>query len=243
MTSLRVILFDLGSTLIYARDPWPPIYQRADQALAVVLRQAGIDLDPQRFYEDYASFMDAYYSHSRPDNLEPTSFSALRELLIEKGYHDVPDEVLEAALDAEYAITQTNWFLEDDAFPTLQALKAAGFRLGMVSNTSYDKNVQQLVDRHNLRPFFEIIVTSAALGIRKPDRRIFQVALDHFDVPPESAAMIGDTPSADLEGANRLGMFSVWIARRAGSPDPAIRPRATVATLGELPALFQGLPS
>jgi len=236
---IQALLFDLGSTLIYAKDPWPPIYQRADRALAEVLRRAGIHLDPNRFYEDYASFMDAYYSMQDERNIEQTSFSALRELLAKKGYHDVPDEVLMEALDAEYAITQTNWFAEEDAIPTLQTLRKEGYRLGMVSNTSHDKNVQQLVDRFGFRPFFEIIVTSAALGIRKPDRRIFQVALDHFSLTPESVAMVGDTPSADLEGANQLGMYSIWITRRAGGPDPAIQPRATVALLNEIPPLLK----
>lgn len=240
---IQAILFDLGSTLIYAKDPWPPIYRQADRALADVLRRAGIDLDPDRFYEDYTSFMDAYYSMQDEKNIEQTSFSALQELLAEKGYHDIPDAVLLDALDAEYAVTQTNWFAEEDAIPTLQTLRKEGYRLGMVSNTSHDKNVQQLVDRLGFRPFFEIIVTSAALGIRKPDRRIFQVALDHFSLPPDSVAMVGDTPSADLEGANQLGMYSIWITRRAGGPDPAIQPRATVALLNEIPTLLKKIKS
>jgi HAD superfamily hydrolase (TIGR01662 family) len=236
---IHVVLFDLGSTLIYAKDPWPPIYLRADRALAEVLRRARIRFDPQRFFAEHETFMEAYYAKRDGDNTEQTTFTALKSLLAEHGYRKVPDAILLAALDAEYAITQTNWFVEQDALPTLELLRKDGYRLGMISNTSYDKNVQQLVDRLGLRPFFEIVVTSAALGIRKPDRRIFQVALDHFRVHPRGVAMVGDTPSADLEGANRLGMYSVWITRRAGDPDPAIRPRATVSTLAEIPALLK----
>ena len=236
--SIQVVLFDLGSTLIYSRDPWPPIYRQADQALVTVLQRAGIPVTSGGFAEEYESFMDRYYAQRDRGIDEPTSCAVLRELLREKGYPAVPDPVLRDALDAEYAVLQANWFAEEDALETLEALRGRGFQLGMVSNTSDDRNVQQLVDCWGFRPFFEIVVTSAAVGIRKPDRRIFQVALDHFGILPAQAAMVGDTPAADLEGANRLGMFSIWITRRAPHPDPAIRPQASVATLIEIPNLL-----
>jgi HAD superfamily hydrolase (TIGR01549 family) len=240
---IQVVLFDLGSTLIYSREPWPPIYRRADRALVAVLQSAGIPVTPGDFAAEYDTFMDRYYARRDRGGEEPTSYAVLRELLHDNGVPSVPDPVLRAALDAEYAVLQANWHAEEDARPTLEALQARGYRLGMVSNTSDDKNVQQLVDNWGFRPFFEIIVTSAAVGIRKPDERIFQVALNHFGVPPAGAAMVGDMPSADLEGANRLGMFSIWITRRAPDPDPAIRPQASVATLIEIPDLLEQLRS
>ena len=236
--NLQAVLFDLGSTLIYSREPWPPIYRQADRALVAVLQGAGIPVAEGGFAAEYGTFMDLYYARRDLGIGEPTSCAVLRQLLREKGFPSVPDTVLRSALDAEYAVLQTNWYAEEDAIPTLEALQSRGYRLGMVSNTSDDRNVQQLVDRRGLRPFFEIIVTSAAVGIRKPDGRIFQVALDHFGLPPTQVAMVGDTPSADLEGANRLGMFSIWITRRAPDADPAIHPRASVAALLEIPGLL-----
>ena len=116
-----------------------------------------------------------------------------------------------------YSITQQNWYLEADAIPTLKTLREQGYRLGMISNTSDDKNVQQLVDRWELRPFFETIITSAGCGIRKPDERIFRLALDHFGVPPEQVAMVGDLLEADILGANQMGIYSIWITRRVQS--------------------------
>jgi putative hydrolase of the HAD superfamily len=140
-----------------------------------------------------------------------------------------------------YAITQQNWYLETDTIPTLKTLRAHGYRLGMVSNTSDDKNVQQLVDRWELRPFFEKIVTSAGCGFRKPDQRIFRLVLDHFGVPPEQVAMVGDSPEADILGANQLGIYSIWITRRASPPEEgelSIQPQAVIPTLDLLPGLL-----
>jgi putative hydrolase of the HAD superfamily len=126
--------------------------------------------------------------------------------------------------------------LEHDAIHTLAAIRRGGYRLGAISNTSDDKNVQQLIDRWGLRGYFEQIVTSAGCGIRKPDPAIFRLALDHFRVRPRAAAMIGDTPEADIMGANGLGMYAIWITRRSEKTDPApARPDAVVRTLEEVP--------
>ena len=185
--------------------------------------------------------MDRYYAERGTSTIEKTTFSALRELLEQKGFQDVPAPVVRAALDAMYSFTRQNWYLEADAFPTLTTLREKGYRLGMISNTSYDEDVQQLVDRWKLRPFFEIIITSAACGIRKPDRHIFQLALDYFKVPPEQTVMVGDTPEADILGANQMGIYSIWITRRAQVPEEgqlAIQPQAVISTLDQIPDLL-----
>ena len=235
------IFFDLGSTLVYSKDPWPPIYEQADLALVNVLERAGIKIDPAGFYAEFGGFIRAYYDRSAEDNLEKTTFILLREMLTRKGFRDIPEPVLRAALEALYAVTQTNWYLEEDAISTLEKLKSDGYRLGMISNTSDDRNVQRIVDRWGLRPFFETIITSATLGIRKPDRRIFQVALEYFHVQPIETVMIGDTLNADVLGANELGIFSIWIMRRVQVPnetDLKIQPKAIVTTLAQIPDLL-----
>lgn len=242
--SLEVAFFDLGSTLIYAKDPWPPIFVRADQELVKVLQRAGIPIDSQTFYDDFGTFIDAYYAQRNEDHVERTSFAALHDLLTEKGYAHLPKPVLRAALDAMYSVTRGNWYAEDDAIPTLAALKAQGYRLGMISNASDDANVQYQVDQWGFRPYFDFVITSAACGIRKPHPRIFQIALDYFKIQPEQAVMIGDTLSADVLGANQLGMYSIWITRRVElPPDGAldIQPQAIISNLKDLPVLLESI--
>jgi HAD superfamily hydrolase (TIGR01662 family) len=243
---LITILFDLGSTLIYSKDPWPPIFREADRALADVLQESGIPLDSESLYTEFGGFLDAYYAERGDSTLEKTTAVSLREFLAGKGFQDVPEKTIRAALDAMYAVTQQNWYLEEDALSCLETLRQRGYRLGMISNTSDDKNVQQLIDQRGLRPYFEYIVTSAGCGIRKPEGRIFQMALDHFQVRPEAAAMVGDTLDADILGANRMGIYSIWITRRAGFQEEgelAIQPQAVVASLGEIPSLLEEIES
>jgi putative hydrolase of the HAD superfamily len=241
LSDLKVIFFDLGSTLIYSKDPWPPIYKQADRALVEILQQAGIPLEVNHFSSEFETFLDSYYARRGAGTLEKTTFSLLGELLEQHGFQDIQVSVVSAALDAMYSITQKNWYLETDAIPTLKMLHEQGYRLGMISNTSDDRNVQQLVDRCGLRSYFDTILTSAGCGIRKPDERIFHLALDSFGVPPQQAAMVGDTLEADILGANQLGIYSIWITRRTEIPDEGelkIQPQAVITTLDQLPGLL-----
>jgi putative hydrolase of the HAD superfamily len=237
---IQVVFFDLGSTLIYAGDPWANFFRLGDAALVAVLRRAGIPLTGETLYEEYGTFLDQVYAQYAPaDNTERTAFFVLREILIKKGYRNIPDAILRSALEALYAVTNRNWYAEEDAIPTLTALRDAGYRLGLISNTSDDAHVQHLVDENGFRPYFEFVITSAGFGIRKPDRRIFQAALDHFRVQPDAAAMVGDTLQADVLGANDMGLYSIWITRRAAGSNPAIIPQATVTALHEIPTLLE----
>jgi FMN phosphatase YigB (HAD superfamily) len=101
-----------------------------------------------------------------------------------------------------------------------------------------------LVDRCELRPYFDVILTSAGCGIRKPDEHIFHLALDFFGLPAEQTAMVGDMLEADILGANQLGMYSIWITRRAEVPEEGelkIQPQAIITALDQVPDLLGDL--
>jgi HAD superfamily hydrolase (TIGR01549 family) len=244
ITMIKVVFFDLGSTLVYSSAPWQPFYERADRALVDVLRNNHVDIDPAGFYNEFGGFVRAYYEERPNDNYEQTTFSLLKNVLSQKGFKNIPELILRSALEAMYAVTQQNWFLEDDAKSTLETLISAGFCLGLISNTSDDNNIQKILDQWELRSYFETIVTSAALGIRKPDIRIFKIALDQMHIQPASSAMVGDTLEADVLGANLAGIYSIWLTRRAHLPEDGnlpIQPQAVVSSLCQIPDLLHEL--
>ncbi len=237
---LRVILFDLGGTLIYEKGPWDPIFPRADLALWTVLRAAGVTIEPRVLYGESDNLFSMYYMLHRGDLREPTSAGVLDELLQKKGYH-LSKETLRAAMHAMYAVTQENWLPEEDALSTLRDLNQRGYRVGLISNAADDDNTQALVDKGMFRPYLEYIVSSAAFGLRKPHPRIFRSALEYFHVSPEEALMVGDNFEADIVGARGAGMQSIWIKRRlpdAVHEPTAVEPDAVVSTLGEIPGLL-----
>ena len=222
---------------MYDKDPWPPFFPRADNALWEVLYSAGVTLKPADLYGKFDNLFELYYAKREPELEEPTTFTVLEELLRQKGYR-LPDTTISTALRAMYAVTQSNWYPETDAAPTLEILRSEGFRIGFVSNGADDENTQVLIDKAGLRKYAEFIISSAALGLRKPHRAIFEAALDYFQLKPDETVMVGDTLEADVLGANRMGMASIWITRRAQvDPDQenSIKPSLTVDTLSEIP--------
>jgi putative hydrolase of the HAD superfamily len=235
---IRAVLFDLGNTLMHASDAWPPVMERANMALADSLRQQGLDIHPHSFHSEFQTWLEDYYARREQDLYETTYMATLRRLLESKGCIDTPNRILRAALDELFAITQSNWKLEDDAIATLQKLERSGYRLGLISNAGDHKDVMQLADKFGIDAYFDFILTSAECSYRKPHPRIFEMALVQWSFPPEEVAMVGDTLEADIRGANEIGIFSVWITRRVRRPAPgeeAIQPDASVGTLGQIP--------
>ena len=237
---LKLIFFDLGNTLIYDDpDSWKDIFQRADDSLWVSLQNFGVRSSPSELYGEHETLLHYYYKLREGDLDEPGISTVLRELLnIHKIY--ISEKKLQSALRSMYAVTQTNWHLEDDAISVLQTLKERGYRLGLISNGAEDLNTYELIDRAKIRSFFEFILTSASFGKRKPHPGIFRTALEHFHTTPDQAIMIGDDYDADILGAHQVGMNTIWITRRI--PDPveilSIKPEAIVSRLSEIPPLL-----
>ncbi len=153
---------------------------------------------------------------------------------------NVPDATITRALRAMYGITQRNWKVERDAASTLRTLHRRGFRIGAVSNGSDHWNALELLDRARLRQHFELVLTSAAHGRRKPDPSIFLAALDHFKVDASRVVMIGDSYEADVLGAGRLGIRTIWIIRRVDLRNTPIttEPDATLPALSAVSAVL-----
>lgn len=241
MTPIRAVFFDLGKTLIYPNAAWQPVYLRSDKALTENLIANGIEVDLRTFPYEFVDRLNRYYADREETLREMTTFRMLTQLLEEKGFRNVPAPILRAALDTKYAITQSNWHLEQDAHTALRALKLNGYTLALISNAADDSDVQALLDVHQLRHFFSFVRTSAASGFRKPHAHMFQEALHNLGFFPDQCAMVGDTLDADIKGANALGIYSIWINRRANKNTKTlvdIHPKAVIQELIELPKVL-----
>jgi HAD superfamily hydrolase (TIGR01549 family) len=241
------IIFDLGGTLIFFDGEWPEILRQADQALFTSLESAGLRLDRERFLGHFRDKMEIYYRERDTEFIEHTTLYILREILKEWGNDELPEAVLRSALKAMYSVTQAYWMTELDSHAVLQDLSNQGYRLGMISNAGDDADVQVLVDKANLRGYFDFILTSAALGIRKPNPRIFEIGLERWKLPAGRVAMVGDTLGADILGAQLSGLTGIWITRRADTPanrahSHTILPDAEISSLSELPELLMNYP-
>jgi FMN phosphatase YigB (HAD superfamily) len=126
----------------------------------------------------------------------------------------VPDDLREDVhehLDSEFADAAL-WFRElPGSRDGLRALAATGVRLGIVSNA--DGLIgQRLADRELLQVGpgigveVDCVIDSGAVGIMKPDPRIFHLALEAMDIAAEDAWYVGDMPGIDVVGARAAGL-------------------------------------
>ena len=229
---------------MYERASWDPLIAQADEALTNYLREQGMELNLSSFPREFRKRLDRYFRKREKDLLETTYSFVLRDVLADKGYGDIPETIIRNALDRLFAITQTNWALEEDTLPTLKKLEEDGYRLGLVSNAGDDQDVQQLARHFGISQYFDFILTSAACSYRKPHPRIFELALSNWYCLPSEAVMVGDNLDADIRGAKGAGLYAVWISRRAGpnNGDPLpVPPDADLSSLNELPAVLDRL--
>ena len=198
---LRAVIFDLGGTLMYERASWHDITAQGDEALTKYLIAQGMELNLSTFPVEFRRRLGEYFSQREKDLLETSYTFVLIELLKDKGYTNLPDDVVRKALDSLFTITQTNWMLEDDALPTLKKLEKDGYRIGLISNAGDDQDVHQLLQRFGIASYFDFILTSAACSYRKPHPRIFELAIANWYFLPSETVMVGDNLDADIRGA------------------------------------------
>ena len=143
---------------------------------------------------------------------------------------------------------QRHWF---DTYPgctqgmeglhsTLAALRAKNLLLGLVTNGS-SKTQNAKVDLLELRPLLDGIAISEEAQIKKPDRRLFALALDQIGLKAEEALFVGDHPINDMLGAAVAGLTPVWF--RGSHPWPAAGqpPKLQIDALAQLVPLFNNL--
>lgn len=125
--------------------------------------------------------------------------------------------------------------LYPDARPFLNKLHQC-YSLGIIANQP--PGTRKRLHRHGILQFFDLIVASAEEGLSKPDRRIFETALQKSGCAPDQAVMIGDRIDNDILPARQLGMHTVWVRQGFGQywkiTNEAERPDYQVDNLAEL---------
>ena len=148
---------------MYERDSWHAVTARGDEALTRYLIEQGLELNLSTFPIEFRRRLGEYFSQREKDLLETTYTYVLLELLRDKGYARMPDDLIRKALDHLFAITQTNWILEEDTMPTLKKLEQDGYRMGLISNAVDDQDVKQLIQGFEISTYFYFIMKTVAL--------------------------------------------------------------------------------
>jgi putative hydrolase of the HAD superfamily len=203
---IDAVLFDWGHTLYDFRFDEELLDAGWEAGLAAVGRE-----DVPDFAEAARLFRDAYMPRIfAPDTLEEVEYPALvRELVGELG-GTLTDEELDRFLAAEHAAWAPARQMGDSTHALLDALRARGLKLGLVSN-AFDPPwlLHGDLEQMGIAERLDTAVFSSEVGRRKPDPLIFETALQRLGVEPSRALFVGDRRYEDVRGASELGMRTV----------------------------------
>ena len=144
----------------------------------------------------------------------------------------------------EYEGPMAHWPRVEAVLGIEEALRALHphYRLILATNAaaSGEALVRKALERVGLEEYFDAVFTARELGMRKPDPAFFQVMLRTLDCAPHEAAMVGDDYQADVAGAKRAGLWTVWF-NPAGTSPPVGSPIATDVEIQDLLELDKAL--
>lgn len=242
---LRGVLFDFDDTLV----DWSGVQigWREIEAARLSRVQEFVQRKTRVYWLNTDSLLEAYLQQTR---------AAWREARVSLRAPHMPSILMDTLaglgvatdlLDLDDLLRAYDWNVVPgtvvfaDVPPILEALSAAGLKLGIVTNASQPMAMRDAeLDAHGLIQHFPDCRLSAAdAGYLKPDRRIFTRALELLGASPAETVFIGDSPEADIAGALAVGMKAVLRVndRRADYGSFADhRPR--LRSLEKLPAIL-----
>jgi FMN phosphatase YigB (HAD superfamily) len=237
---IRGIIFDFDATLGIGELDKAGV----NQEMFEVLRARGLTLD----FPDYLATVTqelARLDRVRMDTgLEPTFAEYYGKALTSLGFQPNP------ALIEEWQRRIWNhhcFRLYPTAQETLEALASRNYRMAVVSNT-INGTTRFNLERTGISSFFRIVIQSCDVGVRKPNRRIFELALADLEFRADECLAIGNSPYFDIMRPHEMGMTTVLMRTELsyreprGLADGVLRePDFAIDRLEELLAVLEGL--
>jgi HAD superfamily hydrolase (TIGR01549 family) len=200
---LEAVLFDVDFTI--AR-PGPELGPDGYERLG---RRFGLELDPARYSVAREKAIEGIRRHPELEHDEEIWIAFTERIIRNMGGDS--DSSYECAVAMTKAWEHAEHFeLYEDALPVLEDLRGHGLKLGLVSNTGRD--LQAFVAHHGLD--VDAAVGSRSFGRTKPHPTIFRAVLEQLQVEPAAAAMVGDSPDDDVEGARAAGIAAAFLLDR-----------------------------
>jgi len=232
---IEAVFFDVGNTLL---KPYPSL----EGVIREVMLRFGCDpsdeamtrgvIAADRYYEKRYWQDDSFWANETDASAMWSELYAvaLDEMGIDGDRHLIGRAIYDHFGDG------ARWRTYDDVVPVFKRLHDEGYRLALVSN--WDSRLAKLCFDMGLFRYLDSILSSASVGLIKPDPRIYQVACERLAVEPGRAVHVGDHYYSDVLGARSVGINPVMIDR-FGFGNPADVP--VIKDLNELlPILGMG---
>jgi putative hydrolase of the HAD superfamily len=211
--STRAVFFDVDFTLIH---PGPAFQGHGYREFCA---RHGVVVDPSAF--DAAVARASVLLDTNGGPYDPAIFIEYTSRIIEEMGGNGPGVGAASREIYEEWAACHHFTMYEEVPDVLRQLRTDGYRIGLISNTQ--RSLTTFEEHFALDGLFDVAISSSDHGFMKPHPSIFAEALRRADVEPPDAVMVGDSLAHDIEGARRLGMRGVLVARsgpvRACPPD------------------------
>ena len=238
--TLDTVIFDLGGTLIEYAGPyaaWPDLETPGLSAAYQYLNQNGRHLPAfERFKQTGFDLLPARWQRAVGGVQNLRLVDLLAEVLQTTGAEEIPADHLAKAAELYQSAICTQAVLMPGAREAVARLKAAGCKLGLVSNTMFTGAAHKAdLARFGLLDYFDAMLFSADVNKWKPNPDPFWRVLAELGAAAETAVYIGDDPGSDVVGGQRAGMRTVHFQSSQRFPEPdGVQPDARISRLDDL---------
>lgn len=209
---IKAVIFDLFDTLLPVSGG-DAFYEPTLRKLHSFLRDKGVNVSFEDFRQAYFKVRDELYIETAATLKEPHFKVRLLRTLKRLGYaFDVSHPVVIEGTKAFAEEFKRYVSLDEEAVEVLQKLHGK-YKLGIISNISIPELAWELLEKFDLKKYFDTIIISGDVNSRKPHPEIFKKALKNVGVKPSEAIFVGDTISTDIKGAKDVGMYTILIKR------------------------------
>jgi putative hydrolase of the HAD superfamily len=206
---MNSILFDLGETLIHINPVLKKsIEEQRFQSIQEFFEPFGFNLNPNHIRSIFQNTLENILDTPEKEVRIRDVFEQFLKFSIQNSSLNL-DRIEQIFYKAEFKA----WSLFPDTIPCLDQASKANLELALVSNAKSDWAVREILKIFKLDKYFQVVVSSAQVGWRKPRPEPYLFALKHLRVKPKFAIFIGDTFFTDIVGAKRLGMKTVYLNR------------------------------
>lgn len=223
---IHAVLLDLDDTLMDHQGA-------AGRAVVHWAAAMGVHGDPDELASRWTAVSNRHYARFQRREL------SAREQQRERAREFLPhldlraDADAQAAFDAYLALYRAAWTAFPDAAPALRRARAAGLRVGVLTNGEEGMQAAKL-ERGGLAGLVDVMVASSTLPWSKPDKRSFHAACERLGCTPTRTLMVGDSLPLDVHGAREAGLPAVLLDRYDAHADADLRGAVRVRDLAGL---------
>ncbi len=200
--NIKHIYFDLDHTL------WD-FDRNSALTFETIFKEEKLEVSLQDFLETYIPINNNYWKLYRENQI---SKEALRTGRLNDCFKcmslDVPEHVISNLSNNYIKYLPTHNYLLNDTLEILEYLNEK-YRLHIITN-GFEEVQHTKLNNSGISNFFQTVTTSEEAGVKKPEMEIFLKAMNKSGALPEHSIMIGDNYEADIMGAHRAGMHSIF---------------------------------